>query len=138
MGPDNCHPKLLKEAAEFLSEPLSDIINKSFENGEIPMAWKEANVTALYKNKGEKCDPSNYRPVSLMSVPSKLCEKTVREILMHHMSSNNLFSDAQLGFREKRSCTLQLLTVLDDWIKSYDDSYQVDTIYTQCMIYRCI
>ena len=54
------------------------------------------------------------------------------------MSSNNLFSDAQFGFREKRSCTLQLLTVLDDWIKSYDDSYQVDTIYTQCMIYRCI
>ena len=49
--------------------------------------------------------------------------------VMHHMSSNNLFSDAQFGFREKRSCTLQLLTVLDDWTKSYDDSYQVDTIY---------
>ena len=48
---------------------------------------------------------------------------------MHHMSSNNLFSDAQFGFREKRSCTLQLLTVLDGWTKSYDDSYQVDTIY---------
>ena len=48
---------------------------------------------------------------------------------MHHMSSNNLFTDAQFGFREKRSCTLQLLQVLDDWTKSCDDSYQMDTIY---------
>ena len=66
------------------------------DNCEIQMAWQEANVTALYKNKGEKCDPSNYRHVSLNSVPSKLCEKTVREIIKHHMSSNNLFSEAYL------------------------------------------
>ena len=129
MGPDNCHPRLLKESAEILAQPMCDIFNKTFETGCIPEAWKTANVTALYKNKGEKSDPLNYRPVSLTSVPSKLCEKTVRETLMNHMNTNNLFSKAQFGFREKRSCTLQLLTVLDDWTKAYDDNYQVDTIY---------
>ena len=108
---------------------MCDIFNKTFETCSIPEAWKTANVTALYKNKGGKSDPFNYRPVSLTSLPSKLCEKTVREILMNHMTTKYLFSKAQFGFREKRSCTLQLLTVLDDWTKAYDNNYQVETTY---------
>ena len=129
MGPDNCHPRLLKESAETLAQPLCDIFNKTFETGSIPEAWKTTNVTALYKNKGGKSDPLNYRPVSLTSAPSKLCGKTLRETLMNHMPTKYLFSKAQFGFREKRSCTLQLFTVLDDWTKTFDNNYQVDTIY---------
>ena len=75
MGPDNCHLWLLKESAETLVQPLCYIFSKTLETGSIPKAWKTANVTALYKNKGGKSDPLNYRPVSLTSVPSKLCEK---------------------------------------------------------------
>ena len=45
------------------------------------------------------------------------------------MTDNNLFSDSQYGFRNKRSCVLQLLEVLDYWNKSVDEGKQVDTIY---------
>ena len=45
------------------------------------------------------------------------------------MTDNNLFSDSQCGFRNKRSCVLQLLDVLDYWNKSVDEGKQVDTIY---------
>ena len=48
---------------------------------------------------------------------------------MMHMTDNNLFSDSQCGFRNKRSCELQLLDVLDYWNKSVDEGKQVDTIY---------
>ena len=48
---------------------------------------------------------------------------------MKHMTDNNLFSDSQYGFRNKRSCVLQLLEVLDYWNKSVDEGKQVDTIY---------
>ena len=48
---------------------------------------------------------------------------------MKHMTDNNLFSDSQYGFRNKRSCVLQLLEVLDYWNKSVDEDKQVDTIY---------
>ena len=48
---------------------------------------------------------------------------------MDHMTQNNLFSDCQYGFRTKRSCILQLLDVLDDWTKFYDNSEQFDTVY---------
>lgn len=141
MGPDGCHPRVLKEAAEELCEPMCLLMNKTFEEQCIPALWKEAKVSALFKNKGVRTDPSNYRPVSLTCIPCKLCEKIVREVLMKHMSENNLFSDGQYGFREKRSCILQLLDVLDDLTSAYDESKQTDVIYLdikrrliQCLI----
>ena len=48
---------------------------------------------------------------------------------MEHMNSNKLFNNSQFGFRSKRSCILQLLDVYDDWVKAYDEGYQIDTIY---------
>ena len=45
------------------------------------------------------------------------------------MADNNLLSDSQYGFSNKRSCVLQLLEVLEDWNKSVDEGEQVDTIY---------
>ena len=129
MGQDNCHPRLLKETAESIKEPLQTIFNKTFKEGVLPEVWKDAHVTALYKNKGEKTDTNNYRPVSLTSVPCRLCERTVRDVIMKHMSENKLFSDSQYGFRNKRSCVLQLLEVLDSWSRSLDNGNQVDTIY---------
>ena len=47
---------------------------------------------------------------------------------MTHMNENNLFSNCQYGFRNK-SCTLQLLDVLDDWSRYYDENKQIDTMY---------
>ena len=47
---------------------------------------------------------------------------------MNHMTLNNLFSDCQFGFRHKRSCILQLVDVLDDWSKYYDENKQIDTV----------
>ena len=104
MGPDECHPRVLKEAADILCKPLCMLMNKTFEEQQIPTVWKDANVTALYKNKGAKTDPSNYRPVSLTCIPCKLCEKTFREVLtwlMKHMTENKLFTNCHFGFREK-------------------------------------
>ena len=120
MGPYGCHPRLLHETCEQLAEPLCTIFIKSFETGEVPSLWKEANVSALYKNKGDKSDPFNYRPVSLTCIPSKICERSVQSVIMNHMTVNNLFTDCQFGFRDKRSCILQLLDVLDDFVKNFD------------------
>ena len=129
MGSDNCHPMFLKETSNILNGPLQTIFNKSFKEGIVPDIWKEANITPLYKNKGSKSDTTNYRPVSLTSVPCKLCEKTVRQVIMDHMNANNLFSNCQFGFRNKRNCVIQLLDVLNDWVTNQDNSKQTDVIY---------
>ena len=129
MGPDECHPRVLRENADILNIPLQTIFDKTFAEGRIPSIWKDANISALYKNKGDKSETTNYRPVSLTCLPSRICERTVRDTIMNHMYKNNLFTDCQYGFQHKRSCILQLLDVLDDWSKFYDDSKQIDTVY---------
>ena len=129
MGPDGCHPRLLRETADIVNIPLQKIFDKTFTEGCVPKLWKDANISALYKNKGDKSETTNYRPVSLTCLPSRLCEKTVRDTIMKHMNDNNLFSTCQYGFRNKRSCILQLLDVLDDWTKYYDENKQIDNVY---------
>lgn len=129
MGPDGCHPRILKETADIIYEPMYEIFKKSYEEGEVPKIWKDANVSSIFKNKGSKSSATNYRPVSLTCVPCRLAEKCVRDTIMTLMNSNKLFSDCQFGFRGKRSCVLQLLDVFDDWVKAYDDGFQIDTIY---------
>ena len=99
-GPDNCHPFFLKEFAEEIYLPLTDVILKSLSSGVIPDDWKKANIKCIFK-KGNKQDSGNYRPVSLTSVICKLLERTVREEIVNHLSVNKLLSDSQFGFRKK-------------------------------------
>ena len=64
-GPDNIHPRVLREVKEGVVFPLHLIFQKSLTTGTSPAILKEANVTALYK-KGDRCVPNNYvRLVSL-------------------------------------------------------------------------
>ena len=48
-GPDNCHPFFLKECAEEIYLPLTDILHKSLSSGVIPDDWKKANITCIFK-----------------------------------------------------------------------------------------
>ena len=131
-GPDKIHPKLLKELAEQLSDPLTNFFNSSFRNGHVPTAWKQANITAIFK-KGDKSKPNNYRPVSLTSILSKLMEKLIRKMLVDHMKENQLFSDKQFGFISGRSTSLQLIKVMDHWTKILDEGGEIDVIYMDYM-----
>ena len=73
-GPDAINNRVLKELAKPLSFPLSDLSNFSLTCGKVPLIWKVANVTPIFK----KDDPSvvsNYRPISLLSTVGKVLEK---------------------------------------------------------------
>ncbi|XP_073532281.1 general transcription factor IIH subunit 3 isoform X2 [Phyllobates terribilis] len=60
-GPDELHPRVLKEIIEEILEPLSIIFENSWRTGEVPEDWRRANVVPIFK-KGKKVDPGNYRP----------------------------------------------------------------------------
>ncbi|KAJ7395092.1 RNA-directed DNA polymerase from mobile element jockey [Pitangus sulphuratus] len=76
MGPDRIHPRILKLLADDIAQPLSMIFEWSWESREVPADWKLENVDPVFK-KGNKEDPGNYRPVSLISVPGKVMEKII-------------------------------------------------------------
>ena len=127
-GPDGIHPRVLKETSHVIAPPLCLIFNMSMAAGQVPKAWKDATVVPIFK-KGSRSSPSNYRPVSLTSVCCKLMEKVVRSELIAHADRNKLFAAEQHGFRSGRSCTTQLLTVVEKWTHWYDDHGPFDCIY---------
>ena len=77
-GPDNIHSALLRNCARTVAIPLTIIYQKSFSEGILPDDWKTATTIPIFK-KGNKHDASNYRPVSLRSVPCKVLESLIRD-----------------------------------------------------------
>ncbi|MEW8547283.1 MAG: reverse transcriptase domain-containing protein, partial [Candidatus Thiodiazotropha sp.] len=127
-GPDSFHPKLIKETQKVLCKPLTIIYQKSLSEAKVPYIWKCANVTAIYKS-GDKSKLSNYRPISLTSVPGKIMERLIRDALVQHMNINNLFCIEQHGFIKGKSCVTQLLEFMEDITEAIDQGLEVDVIY---------
>jgi Reverse transcriptase (RNA-dependent DNA polymerase) len=127
-GPDGLHPRLLRECAEELAHPLAKIFQGSLNEGKLLNEWKDANVTPVFK-KGTRTDALNYRPISLTSICCKVLEKIVREAILQHMTRNDFLSDSQHGFVSGRSCTTQLLRVVDKWSEVLDRGGALDAIY---------
>ncbi|KFR15490.1 RNA-directed DNA polymerase from mobile element jockey, partial [Opisthocomus hoazin] len=89
MGPDGTHPRVLRELADVIAEPLSIIFERSWRTGEVPEDWRKANVTPIFK-KGKKEDPGNYRPVSLTSIPGKVMEQLILEAIMKQVEEKKV------------------------------------------------
>ncbi|KAK4826582.1 hypothetical protein QYF61_010217 [Mycteria americana] len=89
MGPDGIHPRVLRELAEMLTEPLLILCQQSWLTGEVPVDWRLANVMPIYK-KGWKEDPGNCRPVSLISVLGKVMEQIILSAITRHMQNNQV------------------------------------------------
>ena len=128
-GPDEIHPKFLKELADDIAEPLSVIMNKTLQESTLPEDWKIAHVTPIYKNKGAQNLAVNYRPVSLTSIVCKLMESILREHIINHLTNLKLLSNKQYGFISKRSTVTQLLKYIDQCCESLSNGKVVDSIY---------
>ena len=127
-GPDGIPAKVLSELHIELALPLSILFNKTIEKATVPIDWKEASVTALFK-KGTRSDPGNYRPVSLTSITCKIIEAIIRDAIVDHMTMGGLYTECQHGFRKHRSCVTQLLEVLEDFTLKLDNKETIDVVY---------
>ena len=90
-GPDEIPPRILKECAHQIAPSLCLLFNQSLEHGSLPKKWKLANIIPIHK-KGDISNVENYRPISLLSVISKVLERCVLRKLRDHLMS--LFSSA--------------------------------------------
>ncbi|KFO91989.1 hypothetical protein N320_00626, partial [Buceros rhinoceros silvestris] len=89
MGPDGIHSRVLRKLAEVLTKSFSIIYQLSWLMGEIPVDWRLASVTPIYK-KGWKEDPGNYRSVSVSSVPGKVMEQIILSAITQHIQDSQV------------------------------------------------
>ena len=119
-GPNSIPVYILKILKPFFSNWLSKIINLTFEVSIFPDFLKLAKIIPIHK-RGCKLDHVNYRPISLLSVVSKIFEKVLYKRMYSFLSNEKLIFDKQYGFRSNYSTTHALIS-LTERLKTYLDS----------------
>ena len=120
VGPFSIPLNLLKMLKSAIAPSLAVIINESCCTGIFPDKRKIAKVIAIHK-KGSTDNPSNYRPISLLSVFSKTFEKLMHKRLYNLLKINEIIRPLQFGFRKKHS-TAHALISMTEHIKSSIES----------------
>ena len=118
-GYDGISNILLKHIAPSISEPLSKIFNKSITEGIFPQNMKLADVLPVYKSK-DRLDCTNYRPISLLPVVSKVLERIIHKRLYHFLINNNLLYNSQYGFRAHHSTINAVTEFIGKVAKGFD------------------
>lgn len=127
-GMDDLPAGMLKDCADFIATPLQHIVNLSLKTSTVPSAWKEAKIVPIYKT-GDSSSVENYRPISVLPIPSKLLEKAVRIQLTNFLETNKLLNDSQFGYREKRSTEIATALLVDDIRKNGDNGMLTGTLF---------
>ena len=118
-GPNGIPVFILKAFKAFFSIWLSKLINLCFETGEFPDLLKMAKVIPLHK-KESILSFLNYRPISLLSVFSKIFEKSIYTRIYSYLVKNNLIYAKQFGFRGNHSVNHAVIS-LTEHIRSLID-----------------
>ena len=103
VGPSSVPVDILKMSKTYISKPLDFVFNASLSTGVVPIDFKIANIIPVLKKGSQSC-LCNYRPISLISVFSKLLEKQVYNRLIKFLEKKNkVLFENQYGFRAKHS-----------------------------------
>jgi len=113
----------------FLRNCRTKIFQSSLHQGVLPAEWKSANVFPIFKKGDHTKVLSNYRPVSLTSICSKILEHIVYSCIFSHLNEHNILREEQHGFQTGKSCETQLIMTIDDFANSLNDNSQIDCIF---------
>lgn len=126
MGPDGIIPKVLKACAGSLSGPMAVLFNTCLKTCSLPDIWKNHKITPIPKS-GNTCLISNYRPISLLCVMSKVLETVIYGKIIDFIRPS--LTSNQYGFLSNRSSTVQLLSCYSEIIGAMDSKLPVDVLY---------
>ena len=124
-GPDKISGKMLKATANTIAYPIAKLFNKSIMNCTFPTCWKDSFIVPIPKSNNHS-SPSNYRPVSLLSILSKLLEKHIYGVLFRSVEP---ISNYQWGFQAGKSTVTALLETTHNWLQLLESGCEVGAIF---------
>ena len=90
-GYDKIPARVIKDCLPSVLPAITTLINTSFKTKVFPAQWRYAEVTPIHNN-GDRDQPANYRPISLLPILSKVCEKSAHNQLTTHLNNNSRLS----------------------------------------------
>lgn len=123
-GHDGINTNTVKYIRKYILDPLCYIYNLCIKNGIFPHQFKKAIICPIYK-KGDSRLVNNYRPISLLSVFSKIFERCIKNRLVKYLDENKILSDLQFGFRSGRDTNDAILAVTEEVYSQLDDGGKV-------------
>ena len=104
------------------------LFQKFITQGLFPSDWKHATITPVYKNKGNRFDKTNYRPISLMSSVCKVYKTLMFHHLSDHCDNHSIISDTLHSLRQKHSTKSNLIKLHDSLVNNIDHGNNGDVI----------
>lgn len=112
--------KTVKNIIDVIVSPLTFLLNRLLEQGVYPEALKITKVSPIYK-KGDKLNPSSYRPISLVPIFSKIFEGCIKQQLHSFFTQNNLYSTDQYGFIPGGSTIKAVEAVVENVLMNFEN-----------------
>ena len=104
----------------FISIVFDQKLNRSLDTGVFPDLWKLARVAPIFKA-GQKSELTNYRPISVVSILSRLLEKMAHDQLFSHMKDCGLLSDNQFAFRKLHNTQTSIMNITETWFRNINE-----------------
>jgi len=112
-GYDKITVVMLKNSSFKIIIQIYYIIKTAMQLGYFPKIWKTALVLAFPKPGKPQTQPASYRPISLLSVLSKIYEKIIHTQIMKHLETEKIIINEQFGFRPRHSTVAQLMRITE-------------------------
>ena len=120
---------MLKGTAQSIASSLTMLFNMSIRSGRVPKMWKVSSVVPIPKTATSTDNPSNYRPISLLPVVSKLLEKHIYSIVFEHLAERKLLSVDQWGFCPGKSTVTALTSTFHNVFQLLEAGFDVSLVF---------
>ena len=120
--------RILKDAFSILIPELTHLFNESIKTGIFPKSWSIGYITPIPKE-SDPLEAGNWRPISILPLPSKLLEQAVHYQVNVFLENNNILDSRQHGFRPEYSTSTAIFKLVKDLFENYDKGYSSSCVF---------
>ena len=113
---------LINDAMDLTCKPLTIVVNSSLQKGIFPDVWKLARITPIFKM-GPKSEANYYRPISVISVFSRILKRVVLDQVYEYLKIDNVLTKCQSAFQKLCSTITSLIDSTDYWYENIDNKH---------------